>query len=589
LQIITKQEIPEDPALRQAWNALVLEMEDPQIFYTYDWAMAVQRAFQETEVLLMLVYEQEALRGVAVLALNSKSKIGSFLCGTTADYCDFVSRPADRDNFVALLLAEVRRTGIKKLVLPNLPSDSSTVDTLVGAAKNEKFKVFQRLGYHCSRTVLGQAPERAEQAHEIDKKKMFRRNINFLRRDAPVILDHVRDWPAAETLLPEFAEAHVARFLATGRISNLVRIERRRFLTELARHLGASGWLTITRLMRGSEAVAWNYGFQYSGSWFWYQPTFDSRFEEHSPGYCLLAKMIIEACGDPRVNLIDLGLGAEDYKDRFANGSRETLHITLNASRVRHTTTALRYYMAETVKKFPRLENWARAFRSCAYSLREHFRVGLIALVKWAAARVTRLVFSRDQVEFFEWEHSSAAEDGFTEDLKEMSLEILARGAILYHGDEQTLAYLLRAARRLRTDPTAAGFALMDRKGAPLHFCWSTDFHGFFMSELGLRLSSASSQALIFDCWTPVPARGQGFYAKAIAALARRLESAGKQTWIFSAQQNPSSLRGIAKAGFTHRYSMSCRKMLGWHRISKNDVRVSEQRAVVRREEPAQS
>ena len=90
--------------------------------------------------------------------------------------------------------------------------------------------------------------------------------------------------------------AHVARFLATGRISNIATAQRRVFLSELARLLSGSGWLALSRMLVADRPIAWNYGFCFHGSWFWYQPTFDSSYERLSPGYCLLSRIISEAC-----------------------------------------------------------------------------------------------------------------------------------------------------------------------------------------------------------------------------------------------------------------------------------------------------
>jgi len=61
VRLVTLREIPEDQNLRNQWNALVREMECPQVFYTYEWAMAVQRAYGGSLVpLLMLAYEGES-------------------------------------------------------------------------------------------------------------------------------------------------------------------------------------------------------------------------------------------------------------------------------------------------------------------------------------------------------------------------------------------------------------------------------------------------------------------------------------------------------------------------------------------------
>src|SRR5262249_44602312 len=151
-----------------------------------------------------------------------------------------------------------------------------------------------------------------------------------------VKLVHLRDWELIGSRLAGFSATHVGRFLTTGRISNLCQPERRKFLQDLTFRLSSLGHLNLSQLTVGDRPIAWNYGFQFAGSWFWYQPTFDSNFERYSPGFCLLSRMISEAADNPAIQHIDLGLGAEGYKERFANAGRQTLHVTLTRSLRRH-------------------------------------------------------------------------------------------------------------------------------------------------------------------------------------------------------------------------------------------------------------
>jgi CelD/BcsL family acetyltransferase involved in cellulose biosynthesis len=129
----------------------------------------------------------------------------------------------------------------------------------------------------------------------LPRKKMLRRFLNAMGREAPVRLDHARSWEEAEAVLPGFIEAHITRFLVTGRISNFARKERQLFLAQLAKLLSERGWFALTTFAAGHKRFAWNYGFRFLSTWFWYQPTFDSDFEKYSPGFCLLAKLIEEA------------------------------------------------------------------------------------------------------------------------------------------------------------------------------------------------------------------------------------------------------------------------------------------------------
>jgi CelD/BcsL family acetyltransferase involved in cellulose biosynthesis len=179
-------------------------------------------------------------------------------------------------------------------------------------------------------------------------------------QESPVRLVHARTWEEAEPILDEFVQAHVSRFQATGRTSNLARPERRLFLEELTKFLSRPGWFVLTRMKSGDRVLAWNYGFQFAGTWFWYQPTFDTDLERYSPGFCLLTKLIEEAAASPSFNLVDLGLGAEEYKDRFANQTRKTLYVTLKTSMAKHVKEIVRYRTAEIIKTSPRLEAGAR-------------------------------------------------------------------------------------------------------------------------------------------------------------------------------------------------------------------------------------
>ena len=585
LRILIHREIPDDTQLRREWNALVAQTESPQVFYTYEWARAVAHAFRhEMTPWLLLIYNGDVLSGMAALAAVPGKKTAQFLCGTTADYCDFVSRPSDREMLVESVLSKLRTSGIENIVLANLPADSRTVSILTSARAKYGFYMFQRPGYRCAQVTLGGMEQRAQLKEELDKKKL-RRNINFLRREGTVGLNHLRAEGQVLEALPEFCEAHVARFLATGRISNLVRSSRRAFLTELASGLSKIDALTLTCLTLGDKAIAWNYGFQFQGSWFWYQPTFDSRLEEHSPGYVMLSKIVMEACDDQKMTTVDLGLGAEGYKERFANASRETLHITLSSNVLQHTRAAGRYRAAETIKSVPRAETFARELISRTAGVRRRFHEhGLPNFVRWGALRATGLIASREQVDFFEWtEEMPAAQvsaQGFI--LKAIDLCTLARAAMNNEDDEGTLAYALRSAQRLRTpDSEAAGFYLADDADAPLHFCWVTRFDGFFMEELGIWLEDSSKDlAMIFDCWTPAATRGHGYYGAAIRLLAQRVLREGGQPWIFSAATNQASIRGIEKSGFTKRYSMICSRTLGWQNVKRIHSRAAQKSAI---------
>jgi CelD/BcsL family acetyltransferase involved in cellulose biosynthesis len=366
LRLVVLNEIPEDADLRRQWDELVVRVDQPQVFYTHEWSLAVQRAYGAVlRPLVFLAYDKrESLCGVAALAVGMDACV-SYLCATTGDYCDFLSLPEYKREFVAAVLADLRKRGLDAMTLTNLPADSDTLTALQQASEQNGFHLFARTAYVCAQVSLSKLERRpADNKPVLPGKKMVRRSLAAMGKEAPVRLDHARTWSEIAPILPQFADAHVARFQATGRTSNLAQPERRVFLAELAKLLSERGWVVLTRMMSAETTLAWNYGFQFEGAWFWYQPTFDSGLEKFSPGFCLLAKIVEEAAEQPAFRVVDLGLGAEEYKERFANQSRETLYITLRASMAQHVREILRYRAAAMIKKSPKLEAGVRKFVS---------------------------------------------------------------------------------------------------------------------------------------------------------------------------------------------------------------------------------
>jgi len=555
LRIELLREIPEDHRLQDEWNRLVHEMETAEVFYTYEWALSVQRAYAKSLTpLLALAWEGDRLVGVASLATEPQARNeASFLASNTADYCDFLSHPANRSRFVRAILQKLRDHGIRTIVLANLPADSATVPALSNASAAHDYHRLQRHAYWCAQVRLDSVEDRVEINRSCTGRKTVRRCLNSLARAGDVSLRHLRSGGDISGALPAFSRAHVARFLATQRISNLSRPDRRAFLEELARQFSSSGVLLLSQLRVGGQPVAWNYGFQFAGSWFWYQPTFESRWERDSPGLCLLAKILSQASQESSISVVDLGLGAEGYKERFATASRETLHVTLSDRTRDHVKHSARYHLAETLKKSPRAERLARKVRRQIHQRRAQMaKAGLINCASSLTKRLLRRCFGQEQVWLYIWPFSGSAvsPDCRDDSLVEIDLDLLAAAAMQYFDDSETLNYLLRSAARLQSD-RSRGFALLNESKVPVHFCWVTPFQDFEMAELKSSVSLPNTDAsVIYDCWTPRELRGRNLYATAIMRAAELLAAEGRVAWIFSAAENRPSIRGIEKAGF---------------------------------------
>lgn len=336
-------------------------MDQPEVFYTPEWALAMQSSYPTSlKPLLFLSYEDDSLAAIVALASDPAGKTISFLASTTGDYCDFLSAPQRREQFVDGVFAELAKFQPEQIVLANLPADSATPSALHRASRKYGFHVFFRPAYACAQVELGAGQLRKQLKSSTLRKKMLQRKLRALERAGRVSYSHLQTWDEIELTLQSFMNAHVLRFQSTGRTSSLATGERRHFVEDLARQFSGSGVVTLSILRVNDQPIAWNYGFQFCGSWFWYQPTFDGRWEEFSPGYCLLAKIIAEACDMEGMKRVDLGLGDEGYKERFGNSTRQTLHVTASKSWRRHLQEIVRYRAAGVLRRAPRVDTAVR-------------------------------------------------------------------------------------------------------------------------------------------------------------------------------------------------------------------------------------
>lgn len=550
-----------------------MRMECPEVFYTYEWAGAAARAFRGlSSPLVLLVYDSEILCGIAALATRADAPgTASFLTGNSADYCDVLSEPALRSKVIAAILREIKRLGIHDLELANIPSHSATLRDLRAIARSRGFRVHQRPAYDCRLVVFVTDQQRKKLVETIRQGSTEKRALKRMERLGPLTLRHLSN-DEVRTELRSIFSAQISRFLATERISPLVRPERRLLMAELTQRLGDAGWLKVSRLEIGGHPAAWNFGFRFCESLFWYLPTFAMEYQDLSPGSCLLRLLIEDSCSDPSLQRLDLGLGEEAYKERYANSMCATSYVQLSTSGLSHNRTLVRYWLSRRVQRSPVVESTVRGLRDFARDLRTRIRnTGLPKTATHAFWRVFRAIRSSDEVLLFEAPTMDAKSDRDLT-LTALDWEGLANIAVESADDPETLKYLMRCAARLK-EGAASGFVLRTPDGHARHVLWTRRYDGFHLSEVNNKLESPDPAAImIFDCWTPLSQRGHGYYPQAVRLAAALLQRENKNVWIFSSTKNPGSLRGISKAGFVPRTCLVRKSWFGYAVVTSHPV-----------------
>jgi CelD/BcsL family acetyltransferase involved in cellulose biosynthesis len=573
VQVTVLKEIPEDPDLSEAWNTLVLAMDNPEVFFTYQWALAASRGFHSRlSPLLFLMYDSGQLAGVVALAVDPNApRVAFFLTSSTADYCDIVSAPANRKAVLLALLQEFKNLGLSDLVLANVPANSVTLKELPVVAGSNHFYLTSRAAYSCGVVQLDREDQRETVLRTLATHGREKRALRKLATLGEVKVIHLTEPDQIGVSLESIVSAQISRFLASNRVSPLVGPERRTFLRQLSDLLSHSGWLKISQLEIDGQAVAWNYGFRFGGSWFWYLPTFQMEYEHVSPGSCLLRLMVEEGARDASLRWLDLGLGDEPYKNRFANNTRETRYVHLSRGFQRHVASLARQTLTTTADRFPQLGNKLRQARDFSMLIASRiYETGVVATARYTIQKAIGPVASQDEVLLFESPELQPENQSIQ--LLPLTREHLVEASISNAGDPHTLRYLMRCANRL-TEPGPSGYLVQDETGRPIHFVWITNYAGFRLAEIGHNLEPSSpNAAMIFDCWTPALHRGRGHYAAAIRQAAANLRRESRPAWIFSGAKNVSSLRGILKAGFEYRFSLVRRWRFGRATVTRHDT-----------------
>jgi hypothetical protein len=287
--------------------------------------------------------------------------------------------------------------------------------------------------------------------------------------------------------------------------------------------------------------------------------------------------MVEEGARDASLRWLDLGLGDEPYKNRFANNTRETRYVHLSRGFQRHLVSRARQMLTTTAERFPQFGNRLREardfFQTAAGRVHE---TGAVATVRYSIQRAVRPLASQDEVLLFEAPDLHLSElqppENQTIQLLPLTREHLVEASISNAGDPHTLRYLMRCANRLTKQGTS-GFLVQDETGRPIHFLWIDSYAGFRLAEIDHNLEpSCPNAAMIFDCWTPAADRGRGHYTTAIRLAAAKLRRENRPAWIFSSAKNVPSLRGILKAGFAYRFSLIRRRRLGRATITRHET-----------------
>ena len=320
--------------LKKEWNTHLIKIASHVPFLRHEyltswWSTLGGGEWEQGELLILTSRDQSnLLQGIAPFFLDNQ-RIMFLGSHQISDYLDLIAGPDALVGFINEIfefLQSAESPAWQVLDLFNLLENSPTIPLLHKAAESN--------GWFIKEEVLGPAPflklpgsweDYRNQLddryrHEIERKN--RRAENYF---LPVSWYIVEDEKLLDQELESFLElmAHnpeKGSFLTGRMISQLKSSAREAFL---------AGWLQLAFLTVGDIKAAGYLNFDYDGKIWVYNSGINPMFENISPGWVLLSKIIQWSIEAGKTEL-DFMRGDETYKYNFGGIDKQVLRIQVS-------------------------------------------------------------------------------------------------------------------------------------------------------------------------------------------------------------------------------------------------------------------
>jgi CelD/BcsL family acetyltransferase involved in cellulose biosynthesis len=331
--------------LQPQWDALVAKSKFSNIFALFGFIKAWWQAYgYDKKLRLILGQENDKICVIAPFFFKEMDTRRWFLVGDyRADYNNLiVDTRADGAvrNMIRWLCTQ---PGWTALQMRKIPSSSASMDFFQNAygpssTYIQKMKAWfnfdapivyrtcHKQHFYIDRKFL-------EANKEILSTSNYRKHINWFSRQGKLIFRTLTTTKEIHDYLPCFMDLHRKEWESKNMPSLFASLDNRNFysfLTDEMVQYNNSIQLDIMEL--DNVLVSAHFGFLWDGRKYYYKPCYDPDYSSHSPGKLLLAYIIQKAAEDNSDEL-DLLLGEETYKEKYAPSARETVSLVVYRNR----------------------------------------------------------------------------------------------------------------------------------------------------------------------------------------------------------------------------------------------------------------
>ena len=252
--------------------------------------------------------------------------LGSF---EISDYLDLISPPERLSSFVPALLDYLENEDFptwSALDLYNLRENSPSLSILKDAGNQAGFKVTEEVIQPAPYLKLPKSwPDYLESLKDRYRREIQKKIANADQYFLPVSWYIVED----EDSLADELDAFLALMMNHPQKALFLTGKMREQIKLSAREAFREGWLQLAFLQVGDIKAAGYLNFDYNDQIWVYNSGIDPLFENLSPGWVLLGKIIYRAIQEGRTGL-DFMRGDETYKYQFGGIEKKILRLQIS-------------------------------------------------------------------------------------------------------------------------------------------------------------------------------------------------------------------------------------------------------------------
>jgi hypothetical protein len=305
-------------------------------------------------------------------------------------------------------------------------------------------------------------------------------------------------------------EMHIERWAFNGVSSSFAVDKYRKTFYD---YKGSSRIINVVKNKINGDIISIHFGFILQNSLLWHSPIINVKYYEYTPLEILL-KTVLEYCESNKIFIFDLGLGSEEYKNRFTNSSKVIYSY---------------YYPTTLLGKI----NFVVLFKNI-----DAIKKG-ISMIKIIIKRLFDFINKFNSILFFKFKFNN---ENFIESQYFISVndwkdyfEVIKK---------TNLKPSIESFSRIKKGDT---FNCLKIENEIVCYGWFSKPNAFYVSEINKKINF-DCDLLLYDFNTPLIHRKKGFYNELLKNIC--YVNKNHVIGIFANKQNKISISGIKNAGF---------------------------------------